>query len=101
MKKGIELCVVDACLTIKIFHGHVVYLIGKVDIFYVPRIISIEPKEYICPKFLGLPDMVRNSILDLPAIIDSELNLYKGRIGIVKTYSPTRRDFKNRWISVV
>ncbi len=84
LKKGIELCVDDACLPIKIFHGHVADLMGKVDVIYVPRIISIEPKEYICPKFLGLPDMIRNSIPNLPNIIDTGLNLYKGKIKILK-----------------
>ncbi|HHV18947.1 MAG TPA: hypothetical protein GXZ27_08850 [Thermoanaerobacterales bacterium] len=79
LKKGIELCVDDACLPIKIFHGHVADLMGKVDTIYIPRIVSIEPKEYICPKFLGLPDMIRNSIPDLPCIMDTELNLYRGK----------------------
>ncbi|MDD4569844.1 MAG: acyl-CoA dehydratase activase-related protein [Tepidanaerobacteraceae bacterium] len=80
LKKGLELCVDDACLPVKIFHGHVANLIGKVDTIFIPRIISIEPKEYICPKFLGLPDMIKNSIPDLPDIIDVDLNLYKSKI---------------------
>jgi len=71
LKQGLEFCVDDACLPIKIFHGHVADLIGKVDMIYIPRIISIEPKEYICPKFLGLPDMIRNSISNIPHIVDT------------------------------
>ena len=83
LKRGIEFSVDDACLPIKIFHGHVADLIGKVDIIYIPRIISIEPKEYICPKFLGLPDMIRNSIPGLPYVMDTELNLYRGKSKIL------------------
>jgi len=83
LKRGIELCVDDACLPIKIFHGHVADLMGKVDVIYIPRIISIEPKEYICPKFLGLPDMIRNSIPSISNILDTELNLYKGTFNIL------------------
>jgi len=83
LKRGIELCVDDACLPIKIFHGHVADLIGKVDIIYIPRIISIEPREYICPKFLGLPDMIRNSVPGISDILDTELNLYKGKSNIL------------------
>ena len=56
-------------LPIKIFHGHVADLINKVDAIFVPRIISIAPREYICPKFLGLPDMIRNSISNLPPLM--------------------------------
>ncbi|NLZ53038.1 MAG: hypothetical protein GX892_07820 [Thermoanaerobacteraceae bacterium] len=83
LKRGLELCVDDACLPVKIFHGHVANLIGKVDIIYIPRIISVEPREYICPKFLGLPDMIKNSMSDIPYIVDTELNLYKGRYYIL------------------
>lgn len=82
MKKGLELTVDDACLPVKIFHGHVDYLKDKVDILFIPRIVSIEPREYICPKFLGLPDMIKVNIKDLPEIIDAKLDLYKGKFGI-------------------
>lgn len=83
LKKGIELCVDDACLPIKIYHGHVADIMGKVDTIFIPRIVSIEPKEYICPKFLGLPDMIKNSISDLPNVLDAKLNLYEGKIKIL------------------
>jgi len=82
LKAGLDLAVDDACLPIKLYHGHIVELIGKVDVIFAPRIISIVPKEYICPKFLGLPDMIRACISPLPQIIDVELNLYKGRQGL-------------------
>jgi len=84
LKKGLELCVDDACLPIKVFHGHVANLKDKVDIIFVPRIISIEPREYICPKFLGLPDMIKNSIPGISNILDTELNLYKGKSNMMK-----------------
>lgn len=81
LKDGLELAVDDACLPVKVFHGHVVDLKDKVDALYIPRIISIEPKEFICPKFLGLPDMIKSSIPDLPPIIDSDLSVYKNKRG--------------------
>lgn len=76
LKQGIDHTVDDACLPVKIYHGHVVDLIGKVDVIYAPRIVSIEAREFICPKFLGLPDMIKNNIPNLPEVIDLELNLY-------------------------
>lgn len=79
LKKGIDLCVDDACLPVKVFHGHVAYLADNVDIIYIPRIISVEPKEYICPKFLGLPDMIKNSIQELPPVLDIDIDLYRGK----------------------
>lgn len=82
LKKGLDLAVDDACLPVKLYHGHVADLIGKADTIFIPRITSIEPKAYICPKFLGLPDMIKSSISNMPKIIDVDLNLYKGKVGL-------------------
>jgi len=72
---GIKSCVDEACLPVKVFHGHVLNLKDRVDCIFIPRYTSISRKEYICPKFGGLPDMVRSSIKGLPCIIDTEINL--------------------------
>lgn len=72
---GVVCCVEDACLPIKLFHGHVMNLKDRVDILFVPRLISLQKNEYICPKFCGLPDMVANSIKGLPRVIEVTVNL--------------------------
>lgn len=74
LNDGIKYCVDEACLPIKIFHGHVVSLVNKCDLIIVPRIMSIKEKEFICPKFCGIPEMIKNSIEDLPKI--TELPIY-------------------------
>lgn len=65
---GVKYCVDEACLPIKIFHGHVAYLKDDCDLLLVPRIMRINEKEFICPKFCGLPEMVVNSIPDMPQV---------------------------------
>jgi len=80
---GVKLCVDEACLPVKIYHGHIKSLIDKVDTIFIPRIMSISRNEYICPKFCGLPDMVRNSIPNMPPIIDSIINLRKSEKSII------------------
>ncbi len=72
---GIQSCVDEACLPVKVFHGHVKKLSGQVDCLIIPRLTSISKGEYICPKFGGLPDMVRHSVKNLPEIIDVEVDL--------------------------
>lgn len=72
---GILNSVDEACLPVKILHGHVDSLRDKVDYIFIPKIISLHKREYCCPKILGLPDMVKNSIDDLPEIIDSIFDL--------------------------
>jgi len=76
---GVKSCVDEACLPIKLFHGHVLNLKDKVDYVFIPRYTSVSRHEYICPKFGGLPDMVRNTLSDLPKIIDTEINLWKSK----------------------
>ena len=77
---GVEETVNDACLPIKLYHGHVAELKEQVDVLFMPRMVKVRKMEteVFCPKFLGLPDMVRNSIADLPRIIDEKVDLSKG-----------------------
>ncbi len=75
LEDGIKETVNDACIPIKIFQGHVIDLIGKVDYIFVPRLISADGKATFCPKFLGLPDMVRFSGVSLPELIDVRYNI--------------------------
>ncbi|RCX17937.1 putative nucleotide-binding protein (sugar kinase/HSP70/actin superfamily) [Anaerobacterium chartisolvens] len=81
---GTKSCVDQACLPVKLFHGHVLNLKDRVDYIFIPRLTSISAKEYICPKFGGLPDMVRHSIKDLPAVIDVEVNARQSPKGALK-----------------
>ena len=60
----------DACIPIKLYHGHMLDLKDRVDYLFIPRMVALMAGQ-LCPKFLGLPDMVRFSGASLPSIIDS------------------------------
>ncbi|MDW7738444.1 MAG: acyl-CoA dehydratase activase-related protein [Bacillota bacterium] len=75
LEDGIRETVNDACIPIKVFHGHVLDLIRKVDYLFIPRMISADSIATFCPKFLGLPDMIRFTGVNLPQIIDIRFNL--------------------------
>lgn len=79
LNNGIKYAVDEACLPIKIFHGHVYSLIDKCDIIIIPRIIKNHHGEYICPKFCGLPEMIIHSIPNLPKIISTPIDLSNNR----------------------
>lgn len=66
---GVNNCVDEACLPMKIFHGHVCALQGSCDAIVIPRIMRVREHEYICPKFCGLTEMVSNTIPGLPRLI--------------------------------
>ncbi|SJZ33019.1 acyl-CoA dehydratase activase-related protein [Garciella nitratireducens] len=76
---GIKSCVDEACLPIKIFHGHVEFIKNKVDFLFMPRVTSIFYKEFNCPKIIGVPEMVIHSIDNLPKIIQPIFNFYSKR----------------------
>lgn len=80
LNDGIRNTVTDACVPIKIFHGHVASLKDKVDYLFIPRLVNVSRDVVFCPKFLGLADMVRSSIDDLPPIIDIRVDLRKGKL---------------------
>lgn len=77
LEDGIRVTVTDACVPIKILHGHVMAIQEKVDYIFLPRYISMEKRETFCPKFLGLPDMVKASIPNLPEIIAPDIEFNK------------------------
>lgn len=83
LNTGIKNAVEEACLPVKIFFGHVTNIKDKVDYLFIPRLVSIEKKAKICPKFLGLPEMIKYSIKDLPPIIDTTIDCSKSSAQIM------------------
>lgn len=57
---GVEACVDEACLPVKLFFGHALSLARtpRLDYLFVPRMVSVERGAFICPKLMGLPDML-------------------------------------------
>ncbi len=75
LDKGVKYCIDDACLPVKVYHGHAHKLRNTSDYILVPRLTSVSQNEYICPKFGGLPEMVKFSVPDLPQLLDIEIDL--------------------------
>ncbi|ADL13735.1 acyl-CoA dehydratase activase-related protein [Acetohalobium arabaticum] len=81
---GVKETVNDACVPIKLFHGHVLNLKDRVDYLFLPRLVSTNGEQVYCPKFLGLPDMVRNTLDGLPEIISPRVDIRQGRFKFIK-----------------
>ncbi|MBM7622868.1 acyl-CoA dehydratase activase-related protein [Sporohalobacter salinus] len=81
---GVKETVNDACVPIKLFHGHVLNLKDRVDYLFLPRLVSTNGCQVYCPKFLGLPDMIRNTLDGLPKIIEPKVDLRKGKFEFIK-----------------
>lgn len=80
--RGIHDALADACVPVKIFFGHVNLLKNNVDYLFIPRIMSMNGKTIYCPKFLGLPDMIKAAVRDLPPLISVTIDARKNRLAI-------------------
>jgi predicted nucleotide-binding protein (sugar kinase/HSP70/actin superfamily) len=50
----------EACLSLKIYFGHIDYLKDKVDYILVPRIVSLKRHDKTCTNFYAIYDIVNN-----------------------------------------
>lgn len=91
LDSGVSCAVDEACLPVKVYYGHVMALKDQADFIFTPRLVSLERKEYICPKFMGLPDMVRWNIPGLPVLIDTTFNLSKSTAALKESVRKTGR----------
>jgi len=79
LAQGSSRVVTDTCLPVKIFCGHVLSLVNECDYILIPAIRSVQKRVYNCSKFLGLPDMTRAVIPESPPILDTDIDVNKGR----------------------
>jgi predicted nucleotide-binding protein (sugar kinase/HSP70/actin superfamily) len=77
LNKGTAIAVDDACIPVKLAHGHVLDLIERVDYIFMPRIIGLSKGDYICPKFCGLPEMIKFAMDKPPQLISTTIDLTK------------------------
>lgn len=89
---GVRDALAEACVPVKIFFGHVQKLKDKVDYLFIPRIISMNGKTIYCPKFLGLPDMIRSAIPNLSKLIDVTIDSRKDPFALQKAAIMVAKD---------
>lgn len=61
LDRGTMLAIDESCLPLKIYLGHVESLLPKCTHIFIPRIAGYHPGFFLCAKFAGLPDIVRNT----------------------------------------
>ncbi len=60
LEDGIKLSQDESCMAMKIYMGHINYLLDKCDYILVPRLKCIKKKEKLCTNFSALYDIVNN-----------------------------------------
>lgn len=100
LTNGTRCVVAETCLPTKIFCGHVQAIADQADFVFVPSIRSLEPNVYNCSKFLGLPDLVRNTVPGCPPVIDMEIDVNKGMKRVREEIHSVARNFTRDTASI-
>ena len=61
LEEGLKYANDEACLSLKIYLGHIKYLANKCDYILIPRIESLKKYEKLCTNFMALYDIVENT----------------------------------------
>ncbi len=59
----------EECFSGKVFLGHIIDLMDRVDYLFLPKFHGMHKYKVNCPKFIGLPDVIKAIFDDLPEII--------------------------------
>jgi len=59
VEMGVKVADPETCFSNKVYWGHLLWLDGKCDLIFVPRLKANEEKLEYCPKFFGLPDLAK------------------------------------------
>lgn len=86
LDEGVREALADACVPVKVFFGHALALKNRADFLFIPRIVCLNKKTVYCPKFLGLPDMIRHGLPDMPPIIDVRVDTRTERRALWKAF---------------
>jgi len=82
---GCKRVIGDVCLPVKVYCGHAFALKDKCEYLFIPAAHSTRPALYNCPKFIGLPDIVRAAVPECPPILDPDLDINMGRQYLYET----------------
>lgn len=93
LNRGVNFAIDESCLSIKIYLGHVEWLLNRCDYIFIPRLVSVKNGESFCTKFMALGDIVRNTFPQAKII---EYSVDKGRfrfelLEILKAFTKLNR----------
>ena len=102
LENGKKYCLDEACLSLKIYMGHVDYLKDKCDYILVPRISTLNVNEKVCTNFMCLYDLISNTFdksiihynVDVEKKEDEEYAFITMGLNLGFTYRKTKNAYK-------
>ncbi|MEW6539988.1 MAG: acyl-CoA dehydratase activase-related protein [Bacillota bacterium] len=78
----------EPCVAVKLLFAHARELLDRgIDRLFIPCLVSLEPKNYCCPKFMGIPYMVKNALESGTQVLSPVIDLSQGK-----------RDWERTWV---
>lgn len=74
VEKASQISETEHCLPNKLFDAHLAELVGKVDMVFVPRILSTVKNHISCPKFGPLPEAARADIAGRTEVLSIDID---------------------------
>lgn len=103
LEQGCKCAQDEACLSLKLYLGHVKELINKVDYVLIPRLVSIKKKEKLCTNFSLLYDLINNTfntkILNYNIDIDKNKNEMDAFINMGLQLGKTKSEAKKAYLT--
>ncbi len=92
---NLEFCPTDEpCVAVKLLFAHAKELLDKgIDRLLIPCLISLEPKNFCCPKFIGIPYMVQNALRKHARVLAPQIDLYRNNNDWHQTFYELGREF--------
>lgn len=59
VEMGVRVSDPETCFSNKVYFGHLLWLDGKCNLIFIPRLKTNEEKLEYCPKFFGIPDLAK------------------------------------------
>jgi predicted nucleotide-binding protein (sugar kinase/HSP70/actin superfamily) len=59
VEQGVKVSDPETCFSNKVYWGHLLWLDGKCDYIFIPRLKVNEERLEYCPKFFGVPDLAK------------------------------------------
>lgn len=96
LDRGVRMAEDETCLPVKLAFGHTESLRSKADFLFLPRYKSLEARRYMCPKIIGLPDMLGRNLAGLPPILSPEISITQDPGALRKAFSSIARSLGAR-----
>jgi predicted nucleotide-binding protein (sugar kinase/HSP70/actin superfamily) len=84
LEAGKSYALPENCLPLKLFFGHVHALIGEVDALLIPSIHRLAHGSTNCANLIGLPDILKSLMPDLPPLIAPNIDMSEGERAVWK-----------------